>query len=223
MAFKGTLIWNEFKMNESQIINKNLDINKEINYKISNVVAVVSFNLEDKLNLLKILNKIENARYNPEVFPGLILKIKEPKATFLIFTSGKMILTGLRDIPFAKLAVSELMNKLRKININLSNPEIKITNIVASIDFHSFINLNKAVVKLDNIMYEPEVFPAVIYHMKEPIAVFLIFATGKVICTKIKNKIDLIKAVSELKNRLETQNIMTDKYEPDNEGKLIFL
>ncbi|MFX1340092.1 MAG: TATA-box-binding protein [Promethearchaeota archaeon] len=209
-------------MNESQITNKNFHINKEIKYKISNVVASVSFRLEDKIDLLKILNNFEDARYNPEIFPGLILKIKKPKATFLIFSSGKMILTGLRDTFYAKLAVNKLMNKLRKVKINLSNPEITITNIVASIDFQSFINLNKAVVKLDNVMYEPEVFPAVIYHMKEPKSVFLIFSTGKVICTKIKNKNDLVKAVSELKNRLETQNIMTDKFEPESEKELIF-
>jgi transcription initiation factor TFIID TATA-box-binding protein len=210
-------------MNESQITNKNFKRNRDIEYKISNVVATVFFNLEEKLDLLKILDKIENSKYNPEIFPGLILRIEEPKATFLIFSSGKMILTGLRDIPYAKLAVNELIVQLRKANIKLKNPDIKITNIVASVDFHSFINLNKAVIDLNNVMYEPEVFPAVIYRMEDPKAVFLIFSTGKIICTKIKNKKDLVKVVYELKNQLETQNIMSDKYEPENEEELIFL
>ena len=210
-------------MNEGKIVNNDFNQNKEIDYKIANVVATVSFNLDQKLDLLKILNKIEDTEYNPEVFPGLVLRIKEPKATFLIFSSGKMILTGLKDIPFAASAVNELMKEFKKANINLSNPDIKITNIVATINFHSFINLNKAIVNMDSVMYEPEIFPALIYHMQEPRAVFLIFSTGKIICTKIKTKKDLVKVVNELKNRLEAQNIMTDKYEAEGEEELIFL
>lgn len=211
-------------MNEGKIVNNNFNQNKEIDYKIANVVATVSFKLEEKIDLLKILNKIEDTEYNPEVFPGLILRFKEPKATFLIFSSGKMILTGLKDIPFAASAVNELMKEFKKVNIILSNPDVKITNIVATVDFHSFINLNKAIVNMDNVMYEPEVFPALIYHMQEPkTAVFLIFSTGKIICTKIKNKTDLIKVVYELKNQLETQNIMTDKFVAKSDEEFIFI
>jgi transcription initiation factor TFIID TATA-box-binding protein len=210
-------------MNEGKIANKNFNQNKEIDYKIANVVATVSFKLNEKIDLLKILNKIEDTEYNPEIFPGLVLRIREPKATFLIFSSGKMILTGLKDVPYAVSAVNKLMKKFKEVKINLSNPDIKITNIVASVDFHSFINLNKAIINMDNVMYEPEVFPALIYHMQEPRAVFLIFSTGKIICTKIKNKKDLIKVVYELKKELETQNIMTDKFEAKSDEEFIFI
>ena len=210
-------------MNEGKIANKNFNQNKEIDYKIANVVATVSFKLNEKIDLLRILNKIEDTEYNPEIFPGLVLRVREPKATFLIFSSGKMILTGLKDVPYAVSAVNKLMKKFKEVKINLSNPDIKITNIVASVDFHSFINLNKAIINMDNVMYEPEVFPALIYHMQEPRAVFLIFSTGKIICTKIKNKKDLIKVVYELKKELETQNIMTDKFEAKSDEEFIFI
>ena len=32
--------------------------------------------------------------YEPEMFSGLIYKLKEPKCVFLIFNSGKVVITG---------------------------------------------------------------------------------------------------------------------------------
>ncbi|GAH28052.1 unnamed protein product, partial [marine sediment metagenome] len=63
-----------------------------------------------------------------------------------------------------------------------------IVNIVASGDLHTYIDLNMAAVVMENVMYEPEVFPGVIYRMLDPKTVFLIFSTGKVVCTGAKNK-----------------------------------
>ena len=211
-------------MNEDIIVNKNFNRNKDIEYNIANVVATVSFNLDEKIDLLKILSQIEDTEYNPEIFPGLVLRFKKPKATFLIFSSGKMILTGLRDIPYAKLAVNKLIKKFKeKANILLTDPDIKITNIVASADFHSSINLNKAVIDMDNVMYEPEVFPALIYHMQEPRAVFLIFSTGKIICTKIKNKEDLKDVLYVLLHQMEDLSLFSNNFETDRGEELIFL
>ena len=210
-------------MNQGQIDKNIFNENEEIDYKIANVVAKVSFKLEEKINLLKILEKIENTKYNPEIFPGLILRIDKPKATFLIFPSGNMILTGLQDIPFANLAVNKLIIKCKKADIILTDPDIEITNIVASVNFHLFINLDKAAIKLENTMYEPEVFPAVIYRMVEPKAVFLIFSTGKVICTKIKNKKDLFMAVYELRSQLQNLNLMSERYESEGGEEFLFI
>lgn len=33
-------------------------------------------------------------QYEPELFPGLIYRVVEPKCTCLIFVSGKMVITG---------------------------------------------------------------------------------------------------------------------------------
>lgn len=36
-------------------------------------------------------------RYEPEIFPGLIFRMEEPKVVFLIFASGKIVLTGAKE------------------------------------------------------------------------------------------------------------------------------
>ena len=38
--------------------------------------------------------KIARCHFEPELFPGLIYKMENPKVVLLIFTSGKIVLTG---------------------------------------------------------------------------------------------------------------------------------
>ena len=167
---------------------KNDESNFKLDSKIENVVATVIMEITDKIDLTKILSKCEDVEYNPERFPGLIMRINEPKATFLIFTTGKMVITGLRRADDASLAVKKVIKYIKKAGINVSNPEITIQNIVASGDLHTFIDLNMAAIVMENVMYEPEVFPGVIYRMGDPKTVFLLFSTGKVVCAGAKNK-----------------------------------
>ncbi|MEE9377559.1 MAG: TATA-box-binding protein [Candidatus Lokiarchaeia archaeon] len=167
---------------------KNDESNFKLDYKIENVVATVIMEITEKIDLTKISRKYEDVEYNPERFPGLIMRINEPKATFLIFTTGKMVITGLRGADSASPGVKKVVKYIKKAGINVSNPEITIQNIVASGDLHTYIDLNMAAIVLENVMYEPEVFPGVIYRMRDLKIVFLIFSTGKVVCVGAKNK-----------------------------------
>ena len=60
--------------------------------KIQNVVATV--NLDCKLDLTQIANGAKNCDFNPRRFCAVIMRIREPKATAMIFASGKMVCTG---------------------------------------------------------------------------------------------------------------------------------
>lgn len=39
----------------------------------------------------------DKVQYEPEVFPGLVYRMKNPKVTFLIFVSGKIVVTGAKS------------------------------------------------------------------------------------------------------------------------------
>ena len=169
-------------------VEKRDESNLKIDFKIENVVATVIMEITEKIDLTKIARKFEDVEYNPERFPGLIMRITDPKATFLIFSTGKMVITGLRRADEASPGVKKIIKSIKNAGINVSNPEITIQNIVASGDLHTFIDLNMAAIIMENVMYEPEVFPGLIYRMQDPKTVFLIFSTGKVVCTGAKNK-----------------------------------
>ena len=56
--------------------------------QLQNIVATV--NLGCKLDLKKIALTAKNAEYNPKRFAALIMRIREPRTTALIFSSGKI-------------------------------------------------------------------------------------------------------------------------------------
>ena len=61
-------------------------------FVITNMVASASLGLE--LDLYALANKIKEIEYEPEQFPGAILKFKEPKVSLLLFKNGKVICAG---------------------------------------------------------------------------------------------------------------------------------
>ena len=176
------------------------EIEKEagLDYKIENVVATVVVEITEKIDLNIIARKHADVEYNPERFPGLVMRIEKPKATILIFSTGKMVVTGLRKATEAGRVVEKVVKNIRKAGIIVSNPEITIQNIVASGDLHTNIDLNMAAIVMEYAMYEPEVFPGLIYRMQEPKTVFLIFSTGRIVCTGAKKKEIVKEAVKKL-------------------------
>jgi transcription initiation factor TFIID TATA-box-binding protein len=174
----------------------------ELDFEINNVVATVKLEISEKLDLVKIARKAPESEYNPEKFPGLILRLEKPKASFLIFTTGSMVITGLKKVVLVEKAVKNVFKMLKKFGLKLPEPTIKIENLVASGDLHTSIDLNKAVIFMESAMYEPEVFPGLIYHMKDPRAVFLIFSTGKIVCTGVKNEESVKEAILKLNQEI---------------------
>ncbi len=61
-------------------------------FRIENIVASASLNVE--LDLYSIAMEVEDVEYEPEQFPGAILKLRDPKASLLLFKNGKIICTG---------------------------------------------------------------------------------------------------------------------------------
>jgi transcription initiation factor TFIID TATA-box-binding protein len=171
---------------------------------IENVVA--SADLRQNLDLYLIAKTFHRIEYNPERFPGLIFRLKSPKAVLLIFSSGKIICTGAKSERQAKNAILKTLEELRKSGIMpLRRPEINIENIVASADLNCRIDLEDLASILKRTVYEPDQFPGLIYDMEDPRTVVLIFSSGKLICTGAKSESDLIKAIEKLKGIIKLQ------------------
>jgi len=183
---------------KEEVIEEEIKVEESSDYKIENVVATVVVEITEKIDLNQIARKHADVEYNPERFPGLVMRILKPKATILIFSTGKMVVTGMRKASEADRVVEKVLKNIRKAGIKVSNPEITIQNIVASGDLHTNIDLNMAAIVMEYAMYEPEVFPGLIYRMQEPKTVFLIFSTGRIVCTGAKRKEIVKEAVRKL-------------------------
>ena len=182
-------------------------VKSQSSYKIQNIVATAA--LGKPLPLTKLARTQPNTEYNPETFPGLVLRIKEPKSAVLVFSSGNLVCTGTKSIAQVKLVIDAVIKQLKKINVNITiKPKISVQNIVASGTIDLKLNLNFLALEMKNTEYEPEQFPGLVYKLVEPTATFLLFSNGKLVCTGTKNKpqledsmVQLLKDVKEaLKN-----------------------
>ena len=186
---------------------KRNEIDKDLNISIENVVASAS--LDQKIDLLAIMKVFRNVEYRPKQFPGLVFRLKRPKTATLIFGSGKMVCTGAKSEKMSKRAVNKVVRELKNKGIViLGNPKIVIQNIVASANLHGKIDLETAADIMENVMYEPEQFPGLIYRMSVPKVVMLLFASGKLVCTGAKHE-DMVKeAVEKLHEILKDYDLI---------------
>lgn len=167
------------------------------NYQIQNIVATTS--LEKPIPLIKLSRTLPNTEYNPKTFPGLVLRVKEPKSAVLVFSSGKLVCTGTKSIIQVKKVIEVVIKQLRKINVKITvKPKITVQNIVASGTINLKLNLNVLALEMENTEYEPEQFPGLVYKLIEPNATFLLFSNGKLVCTGTKNKQQLEDSMTQL-------------------------
>ena len=167
------------------------------NLKVQNIVATAS--LGKPVSLTKLAVSQTNTDYNPEQFPGLVLRIAKPKSAVLVFSSGNLVCTGTKSIEQVKEVVRQVIKQLRKIKVNITDkPKITVQNIVASGSIDLKLNLNYLALALPNTEYEPEQFPGLVYKLVEPNATFLLFSNGKLVCTGTKNKKQLDESMVQL-------------------------
>jgi len=124
--------------------------------------------------------------------------------TALVFSSGKIVCTGAKSEDEVKTAVKEIIKELRKANVIIrKKPEITIQNMVASGNLGMKLNLNLLAFKLENAEYEPEQFPGLVYKVPDSHITFLLFGTGKIVCTGAKNEEEIKAAVRNLVRTLK--------------------
>ena len=172
--------------------------------KIENVVA--STVIGQKIDLISVAQAMEGADYDPKRFPGLIYRTKDPKTAALIFGTGKIVSTGAKSIADVDRGLRKVFEKLASMGIEIGGqPEITVQNIVASADLGTALELSAIAIGLDmeNIEYEPEQFPGLVYRINSPKVVVLIFGTGKLVITGGKKPQDAEAAVELIVRELK--------------------
>ncbi|MFW9970856.1 MAG: GTP-binding protein [Candidatus Odinarchaeota archaeon] len=93
---------------------------------LNNIIVTVTLTIDGKVNFNQIANKYSELLYNPKKFPGLIMQIERPKATVVIFSTGKMVITGLQQSGEVKNVMEKVINIFKAEGVELKNPEISI-------------------------------------------------------------------------------------------------
>ncbi|XP_068593335.1 TATA box-binding protein-like 2 [Cebidichthys violaceus] len=165
--------------------------------QLQNIVSTV--NLGCPLDLKFIALQARNAEYNPKRFAAVIMRIREPRTTALIFSSGKMVCTGAKSEEQSRLAARKYARVVQKLGFPARFLDFKIQNMVASCDVCFPIRLEGLVLTHQQFSsYEPELFPGLIYRMVKPRIVLLIFVSGKVVLTGAKERAEIYEAFENI-------------------------
>jgi transcription initiation factor TFIID TATA-box-binding protein len=178
-------------------------------YTIQNVVASASLGRELDLNSLAL--HLSGAEYDPQVFPGLVYRLKDPKTATLLFRSGKLVCTGAKTYEQVEQTIETVVANVRKAGIDIPKaPVFEVQNIVASADLGQPVNLTSVVISLglERVEYEPEVFPGLVYRMTDPKVVILLFGSGRLVCTGARQPSDVEVAVEKITEELRAADLL---------------
>jgi transcription initiation factor TFIID TATA-box-binding protein len=176
---------------------------KDFKIRIENIVA--SATLGTEIPLEKIASKSENVEYEPEQFPGLVYRTKDPVAASLIFSSGKIVCTGARSVKDVKNAMKKIIRLIKRSGVKVPKTfRTEIENIVASAKFEGRLNLDSIAFNLERSEYEPEQFPGLVYRMDSPKVAFLLFSSGKIVCTGARSVKDVKEAINKIYKKLKS-------------------
>ena len=107
-------------------------LQEKIAINIENVVATSSLN--HPVNIKKILKQFPDSKYNPDKFPGAVIRISKPRSVILVFKSGSIVSTGTNSEESAHEAISRFVTKINRTEKmqELKIGDVKIENVVAS-------------------------------------------------------------------------------------------
>jgi transcription initiation factor TFIID TATA-box-binding protein len=183
-----------FNLNEGELSSAGVTI--------KNIVAKLDLDVEFDLDYL--LSEMPNSSYEPEQYPSLVFR-PPGLSTVLITRTGKLLFTG-GD------STENLRNTYRRISEELENlgvddvgriREIEIVNVVSTFELSSNIDLNRLSITLglENVEYEPEQFPGLVYRIKNG-PVVLIFSSGKAVVTGAVSTPEILDAVNVIRELL---------------------
>jgi len=165
--------------------------------QMQNIVSTV--HMLCPLDLKRIAVRARNAEYNPKRFAAVIMRIREPRTTALVFASGKMVVTGAKNEADSHLAARKYCRIIQRLGFPTKFANFMVQNIVGSCDVKFPIRLEGLLLNHSQFSsYEPELFPGLIYRMVQPRIVLLIFVSGKMVITGARNRQQIYEAFNNI-------------------------
>jgi transcription initiation factor TFIID TATA-box-binding protein len=169
--------------------------------KTINIVAVVQ--LDCRLSLQSLSDRMNNSEYNPRRFSALTVRTKSPKTAALIFASGKMVVNGARTMGDMEQAVRAHHRAISKAGYPTCQVvSVTVCNIVATCDVCAPLRLEALQIALGGAdggaEYDTDVFAGLRYRLCDPEVTMMIFSSGKVNITGAKSYAIVLAAFEKM-------------------------
>jgi len=183
------------------------------NLEIENVI--VASHLGKDIELIKLATELPNARYSSSGNPSVIIELdrtnpkfighKRLKAAGVLFSNGKVLVTGIASLQEGKEIIAKLKSSIRDIDPKISTKRAtKIENMVTRLNLGKRLDLQLISNAIPGSEYEPLRFQGLIIRVDNPLASFILFESGVAVITDIVSEAKAKKAFKELKNLIES-------------------
>ena len=181
--------------------------------EIENVI--VASHLGKDIELIKLATELPNARYSSSGNPSVIIELdrtnpkfighKRLKAAGVLFSNGKVLVTGIASLQEGKEIIAKLKSSVRNIDPKISTKRAtKIENMVTRFNFGKRLDLQLISNSIPGSEYDPLRFQGLILRVDDPLASFILFESGVAVITDIVSEAKAKKAFKELKNLIES-------------------
>lgn len=141
-----------------------------------------------ELNLSSVAEDIRatDVNYDEENYPGLYLQLKDSLPKVTLYRTGSYHISGATSKEELLDARRVLIHRLSELGLELDEEhEFSVRNVVCVADVDDSLDLNALTLHfgMENIEYEPEQFPGLVYRPDSFDAVVLLFASGKAVIT----------------------------------------
>jgi transcription initiation factor TFIID TATA-box-binding protein len=165
---------------------------------VSDVVELSNVVLTSVLNMpidLEGLSWKLGADLNPTLFAAAKLRLRWPPTTALIFSTGKLVVTGASTESAALFSLLTFYKQLKGLHPGLRLMSYTIQNLVASISFNRYIDLDGLYKEYPHAcLFDPTLFPGLRLRIVSPKIKVLVFVRGRIVLTGGKNRQDLLHA-----------------------------
>lgn len=171
-------------------------------YTVVNMVATAK--LGDFFDLIDISDDLD-IYYAPEQFPGMSIKITNPKVCVNLFRSGQAVATGAKTLDDVNSAFEQVRSMLEEGGYEpFSEITPSLSNVVITHNMGQELNLANLTISLPmaRTEWEPEQFPGLIFRLEDLPSVCLIFSSGKCVITGSNSLEEAEQAVEALREEL---------------------
>ena len=176
--------------------------------RIANVVGSITYqqelDLQELANTFETHSSISDVTYEPAENHWLQTRIGEDDVYVAFYRSGKVSIVGCNSID-GFYEMGETVNTIMKELLEYEyTPEVEISNIVSTASLDLPIPLEQLAISLglENVEYEPEQFPAILYRPED--AAVLIFSSGKIVITGLIDPDQAIPIVEDLDEQIRS-------------------
>ena len=181
--------------------------------EIENVI--VASHLGKDIELIKLATELPNARYSSSGNPSVIIELdrtnpkfighKRLKAAGVLFSNGKVLVTGIASLQEGKEIIAKLKSSVRDIDPKISTKRAtKIENMVTRMSFGKKLDLQLISNAIPGSEYDPLKFQGLVIRVDDPLVSIILFESGVTVITDIVSEAKAKKAFKELKNLIES-------------------